>query len=318
MNFQLIVIQGPNRGDRFPLIEGEPVQIGRSRSTTTRLRDVHCSRLHCTVELRDGHVLLTDTSSRSGTFVNQERVEQGSLKPEDVIQVGETQLQLLEEGASSPVSVEMSTTFFTQQCLDRYRLGDESALEELIRVAWNRLNALARKMFHPDDRLQRWVDLEDVLQTAMVRLWKSLGEVKPTTVRELFALAATQIRRELIDLARHYFGAHGWGAKHESVHRPPSTANSSALNPLEPSDDSDPPSELERWATFHEAVESLPGMDREIVSLVFYHGWSKADVAELLQLNVRTVQKHWQNAVLQLSRSVEESITDQLLSTPEE
>src|SRR5262249_31686133 len=30
---------------------------------------------------------------------------------------------------------------------------------------------------------------------------------------------------------------------------------------------------LERWAAFHEAVETLPAEQREVVGLTFYHGW---------------------------------------------
>ena len=46
---------------------------------------------------------------------------------------------------------------------------------------------------------------------------RALGEVRPPTAADFFRLAAVQIRRELLDLARRYSGAHGLGANHASI-----------------------------------------------------------------------------------------------------
>jgi DNA-directed RNA polymerase specialized sigma24 family protein len=40
--------------------------------------------------------------------------------------------------------------------------------------------------------------------------------------------------------------------------------------------------------------------EREVVSLLFYHGWKQAEVAELLGVTVRTVQRRWQAALVKL------------------
>ena len=52
---------------------------------------------------------------------------------------------------------------------------------------------------------------DDVLQNAVVRLLRALEEVRPPSVRAFFGLAATQMRRELLDLARRYQGRGGPG-----------------------------------------------------------------------------------------------------------
>jgi RNA polymerase sigma-70 factor (ECF subfamily) len=49
--------------------------------------------------------------------------------------------------------------------------------------------------------------------------------------------------------------------------------------------------DLEDWSAFHEALERLPAREREVVSLVFYHHWTQAQIAELFQVTVRTVQQ---------------------------
>ena len=71
-------------------------------------------------------------------------------------------------------------------------------------------------MLRADGRLQRWEGTDDVCQNALMRLCRALQDITPGSVREFFRLAAMQVRRELIDLARHYYGPHGLAAKHQS------------------------------------------------------------------------------------------------------
>jgi RNA polymerase sigma-70 factor (ECF subfamily) len=71
----------------------------------------------------------------------------------------------------------------------------------------------------------------------------------------------------------------------------------SAPDPPAPAEDDD---ELDRWCAFHEAVERLPVEQREVVGLIYYHGWTQAAVAEHLGLSKRTIQRHWAAAMLDL------------------
>jgi RNA polymerase sigma factor (sigma-70 family) len=61
---------------------------------------------------------------------------------------------------------------------------------------------------------------------------------------------------------------------------------------------------LDLWAAFHAAVEHLPAAEREVVGLAFYHGWTHARIAELLQVSERTVRRHWQSACLRLNEAL--------------
>src|SRR3954452_7824325 len=105
-----------------------------------------------------------------------------------------------------------------QHCLDRLREGDLSARDDLIRYSCARLERLTHTMLRDYARLRRWEETGDVLQNAMIRLNRALGEVAPANVRDFFRLAALEIRRELIDLARHYYRPGGPGDRHASVH----------------------------------------------------------------------------------------------------
>ena len=94
---------------------------------------------------------------------------------------------------------EASTGQF-QELIAQGAAGQASAYDQLLKQASDRLLRLTRKMFHAYPRLQRWEQTDDIFQTAAMRLLRSLAEVKPPTVAAFWGLAATQIRRTLIDL----------------------------------------------------------------------------------------------------------------------
>jgi RNA polymerase sigma-70 factor (ECF subfamily) len=188
------------------------------------------------------------------------------------------------------------------QWLDRMRAGDASARDELIRSFQGRLELLARKMTGRDPRVGRWVDAEDVLQNALLRLLRALEGVRPDSTRAFFGLAAEQIRRELLDLARHYYGREGEGANHDSV-APRTHDSRPGLEPPAPDESA---RELERWTRFHNEVKRLPEREREVVGLIFYHGWTQAQVAELFHVDVRTARRWWKAALVKLHRELED------------
>src|SRR3954469_15290100 len=96
--------------------------------------------------------------------------------------------------------------------LDRMRAGDREAREELLRALGHWLENLARRMLRGYPQVRRWAETGDVLQNALLRLLRALEVVRPESTRDFFNLAAVQIRRELIDLARHFQGPQGEAA----------------------------------------------------------------------------------------------------------
>ena len=105
-------------------------------------------------------------------------------------------------------------TTMLQGYIDKMLEGDDSYRQLLVDHSYRRLRLLVKKRMSLFPGVQRWEQTDDVLQQASMKLWKSLEAVRPATVRDFFGLAATQIRRTLIDLARHYGGKQGIGAKH--------------------------------------------------------------------------------------------------------
>lgn len=180
--------------------------------------------------------------------------------------------------------------------LARLQAGDAAARDELFHHAAGRLERLTRKMLQQFPGVHRWTGTDDVLQSALIRLLRSLEAVHPSTPRDFLGLATEQIRRELIDLARHYYGPLGLGAHHASH----GGSNGSRDPVLAKSASADDPSILSAWREFHEQVRQLPPDEREVVDLLFYQELTQGEVAELLQVAKRTVQRRWQSALLKL------------------
>ena len=110
----------------------------------------------------------------------------------------------------------MGQTTEAGDLLGRLRAGDDSARERLIALAQGRFVSLARAMLRRHPHVRRWEQTDDLLQAALVRLHRSLAVVRPEDVRHFDNLAAAQIRRELIDLARRHRGPEGIGANHHT------------------------------------------------------------------------------------------------------
>lgn len=114
--------------------------------------------------------------------------------------------------------------------IERLKAGDESARRELLNCAYDRLVGLTRKMLRNYPRLHRWEETGDVMQNASLRLYRSLAEVHPAGVVEFLRLAALNIRRELLDMAKHYYGPQGQGTttRRRSVTPMPAAATGSS------------------------------------------------------------------------------------------
>ena len=104
-----------------------------------------------------------------------------------------------------------ANTLHLHRWVDRLHAGDSTAGDELLRAVAFRLEGLARRMLRGHPAVRRWADTDDVLQNALLRLLRALRTVRPDSMRSFYGLAAEQIRRELLDLARHFYGPQGVG-----------------------------------------------------------------------------------------------------------
>jgi RNA polymerase sigma factor (sigma-70 family) len=189
-----------------------------------------------------------------------------------------------------------------QACLDRLRRGDDSARSALLECACGRLSRLAHSMLKGFPRVQRWEQTDDVLQNALVRLRRALETTSPESARSFLNFAAVQIRRELIDLARHYEGPTGMPAHQDSQ----IMTNGSRESPMErmAAAETNDPERLEAWSKFHRCVESLNEQDREAFDLLWYQGLTQGEAAEVLGLSEKTVNRRWVAARMRLGMAL--------------
>jgi RNA polymerase sigma factor (sigma-70 family) len=180
------------------------------------------------------------------------------------------------------------------------RAGDASARQRIVEHTCGRLRQLARSMLHRYHKVRRWEKTDDVFVEAATKLHRALETVQPESPRHFYNLAVTQIRRVLIDLARHYGGPEGLGSHHDTAARGP---DGEALPRMERSDTSSEPSSLAEWSEFHQQVEAMPEEQRELFNLLWYQQMSQEEAAEVLGVTARTIRRRWRETRYHLEKS---------------
>ena len=85
--FALVVERGPRKGMTYLLRPGNTT-IGRHPESDIFLNDVTVSRHHCRFKVASDSIAVEDSGSTNGTYVNDERVDETSLKAGDEVLVG--------------------------------------------------------------------------------------------------------------------------------------------------------------------------------------------------------------------------------------
>lgn len=185
-----------------------------------------------------------------------------------------------------------------QKLINLAHKGDLPSKDALLAHARDRLLRLTRAMFRGYPALRRWEQTDDVFQNSMIRFHRALMEVKVESVRHFFNLAATQVRRELLDMAKKHFGPEGIGANHHTDGLPPDDKGG-ALH-----DKAAEPEDLTAWARFHAEVENLPAEELEVFNLLYYEGLTQEEAARVLGISFRTLKRRWQAAKLRLKEEL--------------
>ena len=191
-------------------------------------------------------------------------------------------------------SVSIAHTTAIQRCIERLNTNEPGVRDELLRIAYDRLLAMIRGLMTHYPGLRRWEQSDDVLQNVQIRLLRCLDQVFIGSARDFLSLAATNIRRELIDLARHHYGDEGAGKNH-------ATPPGDGVSIPEPADAGDDPAILTEWAELHDRIAQLPDEEREVMDLHWYHDLSQKEVATLIGVSERTVKRRWMAAKARLA-----------------
>ena len=201
------------------------------------------------------------------------------------------------------------------QLVQRMRNGDSEAREHLANAVYERLVRLSRKMLREGSAaVQRWEQTEDLVHAAWFRIQRALDD--PTVAVQdhihFYRLAARHIRFELIDLYRRHTGTMGTAANHQTspVGMEGDQAGESADGERFSANTTVDPKRLAAWGEFHQAVESLPEKEREVMDLLWYQGLKQQDAADLLGVDVKTIKRRWRDVKIHLSDMLEDNLID--------
>jgi RNA polymerase sigma factor (sigma-70 family) len=190
---------------------------------------------------------------------------------------------------------EKHTTAVVQRYLDDLAGIDGASsaapiVHELLARAVRRLQILCASLLHRAyPRLARPpvnLQTDEVLSAVVERLFKALKQARPSTVLQFFALAGQHIRWELNDLARRLDKKIPATALDEKTLSAPQSSDS-GLSPVA--------------VRILDAIEQLPEDEREVFNLVRIQGMNQVEVAELLDVSAKTVQRRLHRGLTLLS-----------------
>lgn len=189
-------------------------------------------------------------------------------------------------------------------CLERLARGDESARAQILEVCNERVRELSHRLLGKFAKVRRWDNTDDVAQGAAIRLYRALGETVPDSMRGLMGLIATQIRRELIDLARKHSGPASYAANHGTNVFDGKDGVAFVVEQVADRGDDAEEIPIDRWERFHAAVESLPAELKEVFQLIWYLDIDRNSAADTLGVSPRTLDRRWQEARTAIQRTL--------------
>ncbi|MFI5307357.1 MAG: FHA domain-containing protein [Polyangiales bacterium] len=95
---RLVVLTAPLAGAEFSLPEKGEVRVGRGSELDVTIDHRSVSREHAKIACEDGQARIVDLGSINGVVVNHEKVVETTLKPGDVIELGDVVLRFVGPG----------------------------------------------------------------------------------------------------------------------------------------------------------------------------------------------------------------------------
>jgi len=107
---KLVVISEGFTGKTVEL-KADKITIGRSEDNSFQIPESSVSSRHCELHLKDNVVHIKDLGSTNGTFVNDKKVSEATLKQGQVLRLGSIELRFAGDkgGDSNPVATKTVT-----------------------------------------------------------------------------------------------------------------------------------------------------------------------------------------------------------------
>ena len=99
-----LVLTGLTHPGEFELEPGFNT-LGRNPTNDYRIHDATVSSFHCEIVMSDDSVLVRDLGSTNGTFIDNQQVHEGQLRPGQILRLGSAELRLESQDVPEPVPI---------------------------------------------------------------------------------------------------------------------------------------------------------------------------------------------------------------------
>ena len=179
--------------------------------------------------------------------------------------------------------------------LHAWQDGNEQALEQLTPHVYGELHRAAQRCMR-DERPGHILQTTALINELYLRLTR-LKELDWQNRAHFYGVASQLMRRILVDHARSRSRAkRGGGAQMASLSDQPATAK-----------------EVTEVIALDDALKGLMEMDprkSQIVEMKFFGGFTNEEVAEVLKVTSRTVEREWRKAKAWLHRSISKEVAE--------
>lgn len=193
----------------------------------------------------------------------------------------------------------------TNDLIEQLGLRADSAVDELLPILYGELRTLARRHLRRE-RADHTLQTTALVHEAYLRLRDQLG-VEWQGRAHFFAIASMMIRRILVDhaksrgrLKRDPAGSHSAGSRPNGL-RVPLTGLAEVADVAVPED-----VDLVSLDGVLESFSCDEPRKAQVVHMRFFGGMSTAEIAEVLGVTTRTVERDWQYARAWLYRAIKE------------
>lgn len=134
---KLVVLSEGLTGKSYEL-KVEKTTVGRSDDNNFQIPEASVSSHHCEIHLKGKDVSVKDLGSTNGTFINGERVTEGTVKPGQILRLGSIDIRL-ETGEADPAA---KKTFDQTRVIGGVKAGD---FEQGTRPVFDKNSPFAKK-----------------------------------------------------------------------------------------------------------------------------------------------------------------------------
>jgi pSer/pThr/pTyr-binding forkhead associated (FHA) protein len=103
-------------------LKGDKTTVGRVSDNAFEIPEASVSSHHCELLLRGNDLLVKDLGSTNGTFINGDKIEEGVLKPGQILRVGMIEMRLETGDPPAPSAAVAASAASSKKNLEQTRV----------------------------------------------------------------------------------------------------------------------------------------------------------------------------------------------------